>query len=109
MENKMQPAEIAERLEENARQAKNIIDDPATFYSPRQIIAGIKHTKAEYEAFTLAAEIIRNHDIVRCGECIYHHEIPCPVDIDMDTPTPDDWYCPCGVKMDGERKDGVEK
>jgi hypothetical protein len=36
---------------------------------------------------------------VRCGECIYHHEIPCPVDIDMDTPTPDDWYCPCGAKM----------
>jgi len=73
--------------------------------------------KDKYNQFTentiaqllAAAEIVRNHDVVRCGDCIYHGEIPCPVDIDMDTPTPDDWYCPCGVKMDGERKDGVEK
>ena len=93
MENKMQQAECAKEIYS--------INWPCTQDKP------IKITLKQMEAILTAAEIVRNHvDIVRCGECIYHHEIPCPVDIDMDTPTPDDWYCPCGVKMDGERKDG---
>ena len=80
MTNKMQPAECAKILSE--------------------MLEYLRLTVKEKQALRAASEIVRNHvDIVRCGECIYHHEIPCPVDIDMDTPTPDDWYCPCGAKM----------
>jgi hypothetical protein len=65
---------------------------------------------ASKELITLrsAAQILRKVEsgelveVVRCKDCIYHAEIPCPCDYDIDTPTADDWYCPCGIRLGGK-------
>jgi predicted RNA-binding Zn-ribbon protein involved in translation (DUF1610 family) len=100
MENKMQPAEIAERLE--------IIRSEMFF----------NHAE-DYIALDAAAEIVRKHDVVHsywwdingdgsefvCAKC----GIPAGWMNPHIKKQSQSVFCPnCGIKMDGERKDGEQ-
>lgn len=96
MTNKMQPAEIAERLK--------IIRNEMFF----------NHAE-DYIAFDSAAEIVRNHvDIVHAEwikqKCQGDYGLCSKCNCRIPWIPKNFKYCPrCGAKMDGERKDGVEK